>query len=200
MLEKTLRNIGCSFAVAIGLMATQTSAATIEVQVLDASSISLSLSGALVGSPPFNAHVLFVDTPVSTSVNSNWISITGDAMLGSQPIQNAFSGYNNSPYGGTLQLRGGDISNPFSAGDLLTGSATIVFHIPHGMLQSMFDGIGAPIYWGRLDGPSFGDFQGYAVSAPNPVPLPATLPLYGTGLGLMALFGWWKRRRAVVAV
>ena len=31
------------------------------------------------------------------------------------------------------------------------------------------------------------------------VPLPAALPLYGTGLGLMALFGWWKRRRAAAA-
>ena len=31
------------------------------------------------------------------------------------------------------------------------------------------------------------------------VPLPAALPLYGTGLGLMALFGWWRRRRAVLA-
>ncbi len=31
------------------------------------------------------------------------------------------------------------------------------------------------------------------------VPLPAALPLYATGLGLMALFGWWKRRRAAAA-
>jgi len=35
--------------------------------------------------------------------------------------------------------------------------------------------------------------------AVNEVPLPAALPLYGTGLGLMALFGWWRRRRAVAA-
>ena len=28
------------------------------------------------------------------------------------------------------------------------------------------------------------------------IPLPAALPLYGTGLVLMGLFGWWKRRRA----
>jgi hypothetical protein len=27
------------------------------------------------------------------------------------------------------------------------------------------------------------------------VPLPAALPLYGTGLGLMGLVGWWRRRR-----
>jgi hypothetical protein len=33
----------------------------------------------------------------------------------------------------------------------------------------------------------------------NVVPLPAALPLYGTGLGLMGLFGWWKRRRAAAA-
>ena len=33
----------------------------------------------------------------------------------------------------------------------------------------------------------------------TPVPLPATLPLYGTGLGLMALFGWWRKRRAAAA-
>lgn len=29
--------------------------------------------------------------------------------------------------------------------------------------------------------------------------LPAALPLYGTGLGLMGLFGWWRRRKAVAA-
>lgn len=36
----------------------------------------------------------------------------------------------------------------------------------------------------------------YAVFAPAAViPLPATLPLFGTGLGLMGLLGWWRRRR-----
>lgn len=32
-----------------------------------------------------------------------------------------------------------------------------------------------------------------------PVPLPAAFPLFGTGLGLMGLFGLWRRRRAAAA-
>ena len=34
---------------------------------------------------------------------------------------------------------------------------------------------------------------------PSAVPLPAALPLYGTGLGLFGLFGWWRRRRVMAA-
>lgn len=34
----------------------------------------------------------------------------------------------------------------------------------------------------------------------TPVPLPAALPLFGTGLGLMGLFGWYRRRRVAEAV
>jgi hypothetical protein len=38
-----------------------------------------------------------------------------------------------------------------------------------------------------------------AVISVDAVPLPAALPLYGTGLGLMGLFDWWRRRRVVAA-
>jgi hypothetical protein len=33
----------------------------------------------------------------------------------------------------------------------------------------------------------------------NPVPLPAALPLYGTGLGVLAFLAWRRKRRAVTA-
>jgi hypothetical protein len=36
-------------------------------------------------------------------------------------------------------------------------------------------------------------------STPLPTPDPPSLPLFATGLGLMGLFGWWKRRRVVAA-
>jgi hypothetical protein len=84
-------------------------------------------------------------------------------MLGPQPLYNAYSGYNNAPYGGTLQLRNslnGEI--PFVVGDVLSGTATITFDPAHGLTQDMFDGIGAPIYLGGA-----GTFQGYAVTPPD---------------------------------
>jgi hypothetical protein len=37
----------------------------------------------------------------------------------------------------------------------------------------------------------------WRVSAANAVPTPSTLPLFGTGLGLVGLFGWWRRRRGL---
>ena len=31
---------------------------------------------------------------------------------------------------------------------------------------------------------------------PSEVPLPATLPLFATGLGVLGLLGWWRKRKA----
>ena len=49
-----------------------------------------------------------------------------------------------------------------------------------------------------FDRPNEGPVITFEQGALSEVPLPAAVPLYGTGLGLMALFGWW-RRRAVLA-
>ena len=39
-----------------------------------------------------------------------------------------------------------------------------------------------------------------AVDSLSAAPLPAALPLFATGLGAMGLLGWWRKRRAVVAL
>jgi hypothetical protein len=44
--------------------------------------------------------------------------------------------------------------------------------------------------------------EGFAISTDLRVqetPLPAALPLFGTGLGLMGIVGWWRKRRADAA-
>ena len=45
--------------------------------------------------------------------------------------------------------------------------------------------------------PKFGDARFQIDGAVNPVPLPAALPLYGTGLWVLAVLAWRRKRRAV---
>ena len=47
-----------------------------------------------------------------------------------------------------------------------------------------------------LWGPDFQIRSSSGAAAISAVPLPAALPLYATGVGLMGLFGWWRRRKA----
>jgi hypothetical protein len=50
-----------------------------------------------------------------------------------------------------------------------------------------------------VDRPNEGPVITFEQGALSEVPLPPALALYGTGLGLVALFGWWRRRSAVPA-
>jgi len=146
---------------------TAASAAVIQVEVVNPTTIIVRLSGTISGPPTDASGVLFIDTLVSSATQSGSISIVGNVMLGPQQLISVYSGFDNPPYGGTLQLRdslNGEI--PFVVGDVLSGTATVTFDSDHGLTQAMFDGIGVPIYWGRdvSSSPGYGAFQGYAVT------------------------------------
>jgi len=178
----------CAYVLLIAMPITA-SAVTIQVDVVDSSTIKLTFSGTINGPEPGDLlGNLFIDTPVPSAISSNATSITGDAMLGSLPLHSVFSGYNNLPYGGSLQLRGSiNGVTPLAIGDILSGAATISFNVPHGMTQGMFDGIGVPIYWGN----TVGTLQGYAQTV---VPIPAAVWLFGSGL--LGLVGMARRKKA----
>ncbi len=55
---------------------------------------------------------------------------------------------------------------------------------------------GAATFVANVSGVDSGDF--FWGLAPDPTPLPATLPLFVTGLGAMGLFGWRRKRKAQV--
>lgn len=47
---------------------------------------------------------------------------------------------------------------------------------------------------------TFGRIEVFTIAETSPVPLPAALPLFVTGLGALGLLGWRKRRKSVAAV
>jgi hypothetical protein len=62
-----------------------------------------------------------------------------------------------------------------------------------------------PVGSGADSGPRIQELDGYdayfdGVSIPSSVPLPASLPLFGTGLGLIGLIAWRRKRKKVAAL
>ncbi len=168
-------------AILMGAMSLNVYAASIRVEVLDGSTLKFSFAGQLVGPTPTNApgH-LWIDTP-GTTPPSSAITMIGGLSVGAVPIESAYTGFQNAPYGSAIQLRSNlNGETAFSIGATLSGMATVVYNAPHGLLQSVFDGPGVPFYWGRnLPGP--GPLQGFAQT--SPVPLPAAVWLFFAAIG-----------------
>lgn len=78
-----------------------------------------------------------------------------------------------------------DLQQLFFIGDGSTSSAVV---------QAFIAPVGATrLYLGPMDGVGWFNNAGqFTVSA---VPLPAAFPLFSSGLGILGLFGWWRRRR-----
>ena len=88
-------------------------------------------------------------------------------------------------------------ANPFGIDVLLEDNVTVVgIHYGHAFVAYLFD---APITYFSIQGLEMGVSNSYAYDWPQVVPLPAALPLYGTGLAVMGFIGWRKRRKAAQA-
>jgi hypothetical protein len=160
------------------------------VDVLDTTKIEVSFSGTLSG-PVTGTGNIMVDIPISSSFFGPGVSsVIGDLKVGSNLITNAYTGYNNLPFGGTLQLRSGiNGENQFASGDLLSGSSILTFTSAHGLQQSWFDGVNAPVYWNAATDTVQGQAGPPAISA---VPLPAGGLLLLSGI---AGFAGLRRRK-----
>jgi hypothetical protein len=96
----------------------------------------------------------------------------------------------------TVAYDGGSVNinadpNETPTGD--SGFRLFVFNTP---IVTNFLQFSAPTIPGVNDSLGVND---YAVAGISAAPLPAALPIYLTGLGLMGLLGWFKRRRASAA-
>jgi hypothetical protein len=161
------------------------SAVSIGVEIIDTRTLRLTFSGTMQGPVPLSSvGTLFVDTPVPGTLRADLAALTSDVQLGPYPLFRVHSGYDNVPYGGSLQLRNSVNGNELlSVGDVLSGTALMTFDSSHGMMQSMFDAPGLPVYWGR-NFPEAGTLQGVAIPEPS------------TALLLTAGLAWAARRRS----
>lgn len=179
---------------AVLLVATSVRAATITINVIDTTTIHVGFSGTLgAGTPSQFAGTLFIPGSIGTSPQSHSTSIAGTLNVGADMIGLAHSKIDDDwVYGSHLQLRNSlGFNTAFTAGSQLTGQATITFDVDHGLTQSVFDGGGAPVYWGKGNIFTAGSLVGRAIS-PTPVPVPAGFPLL---LGGLAALGFAASRR-----
>lgn len=130
----------------------------------------------LCGSPRTwsRAAAILAALPVLAAGQTAFAVEIGVEIVDETRINLTFAGAINGPEpGGSLGILFIDTPVPGSvtAGPM-SGTASILFDQAHGMTQSMFDGPGLPIYWGRPEE----TLQGFAV------PEPSTALLLATGL------------------
>ncbi|MEM7251733.1 MAG: hypothetical protein AAF493_09945 [Pseudomonadota bacterium] len=183
-----LRNLLIAWLLSSFAMAAH--AASISVQVVSADALQFTFAGELMGPvSSVSPGILFIDTP-GVQPNASFSSITGELLVGTRTIDNSFVGFDNAPYGSSVQLRSGlNGDPPFSVGVSVSGTATITYNASHGLTQSVFDGAGVPIFWGRNAANTAGTPQGFATTSPVPLPIAAWLFISAFG-GLVAIRRW----------
>jgi hypothetical protein len=158
-----------------------------------------SLSGSPFSATPFDFHLVGPDgggnvvdlTTATISINGGPYTFTNAMHIGLNFSPNyAFFGY---------QASGPDlIQLTFSNADFTALSSTNSFSgTPTGFdVTNFFD---VPTSGGLLTFTNFSNLNLSAVSTGSQTPLPATLPLFASGLGALGLLGWRRKRKAQAA-
>ncbi|MFK5980999.1 MAG: hypothetical protein QM488_19180 [Rhizobiaceae bacterium] len=83
--------------------------------------------------------------------------------------------------------------------DPVIGTDTLLIAINGGMLSSISFGAASAAVYSSIDSIEFGydGHQFYIGGASAVVPIPAALPLFGTGLALMGFLGWRRKQKLV---
>jgi hypothetical protein len=130
-------------------------------------------------------------------------SFTGPNNFGTGGLQNAGPNNNDGPTvglqvfpsGGMLFLQ---VPSTYSSGASLTSSE--IFFVG-ATLASLGITPGTYKYtWGGTNGTADQSFTIDVIAPTTTTPLPATLPLFATGLGALGLLGWRRKRKARVSL
>ena len=100
-----------------------------------------------------------------------------------------------NPYGDSLSPTNGFLSDSCALDNYLCLGVNLS-PVTTGKFRAEF----TPSGTGSNSGPRILELDGYdtyfdGVSIPSSVPLPATLPLFSTGLGVLGLLGWRRKRK-----
>ncbi len=129
-----------------------------------------------------------------TGISGTVTGLTSGAITGLQSNP-------NQPYQGTYYAGsyGWNYDNVLFSGSVPFDNNGMLFSFGTDVLANLYS-VGSSFYL-SVDNPSSfwnpGDLGTLSVSDPPATPLPAALPLFATGLGLVGLLGWYRKRKAV---
>jgi hypothetical protein len=124
-------------------------------------------------------------------------SIGGPFVIGLLDASSLGSGFENATF---QTFDNGNLVDSRSFSDLISAEAFFSNNLLDIQLRAGLNDI--QLLFSETVGRGQGFSFNYAVAgaAPGTTPLPATLPLFATGLGVMGLLGWRRKRRGVAAI
>jgi hypothetical protein len=184
-------------AAALTLLATANSAYAVSVtQVM--TTVNLAASTVDTTGPygqQTNSFQFYIGTTLSFFPNGSIIRGEEIHYGGGIPIRDATGSEPNPPSGGWGPVRG---TVPFTLSNNILDFVVsfAVLNEPTGQFSYLFGAYSFGATTQQFSGTS----DGGIASVYPPVPLPAALPLFATGLGALGLLGWRRKRKAAAQV